>query len=31
MTKVSVKRKILVVANPDELSRFAADEFVRQA
>ena len=31
MTKVSVKREILVVSNPDELSRRAAQEFVRQA
>lgn len=31
MTKVSVKHEILVMANPDELSRRAAQEFVRQA
>ncbi len=31
MTKVSVKREILVVENPDELSSRAAQEFVRQA
>ncbi|CAG1771361.1 6-phosphogluconolactonase [uncultured bacterium] len=31
MTKVSVRYEIMVVANPDELSLRAADEFVRQA
>lgn len=31
MTEMSVKHEILVVANPDELSLRAADEFVRQA
>lgn len=31
MTKASVKREILVVSNPDGLSRRAAQEFVRQA
>lgn len=31
MTKVSVVREIMIVANPDELSLRAADEFVRLA